>query len=76
MKTANLNQQKPIEIKLCQNVLGLTETEAVNLINQNYCIPFVVRRDKNRFEHKLPTGHSYRVNLEIIKGKVVRAYTG
>lgn len=67
---------KPIEVRLCQNVLGLSEAEAVNQISEMYCIPFVVRRDKNTFQPKLPTGHSYRVNLEVIKGKVVRAYTG
>jgi hypothetical protein len=76
MYSDHQNRYKSTELRLSFNVIGMTEEEAVNKINEKYCIPFVSKRDKMYFTPENPTGHSYRINLEVVKGKVVRTSIG
>lgn len=76
MYSNHQNTYKSTELRLSFSVLGMDEKEAVDKINSRQCIAFVSRRDKQRFLPASPTAHSYRINLEIIKGKVVRTSIG
>jgi hypothetical protein len=66
----NDKQFVTIESILCKKVLGMTEKEAVSLIEKNGRIAFVEKRDANWIKPECPTAHSYRINLSIKKGKV------
>lgn len=66
----NNNEFITIESVLCKKVLGMPEREAVSLIEKNGRIAFVEKRDSTWIKPECPTGHSYRINLSIKKGKV------
>lgn len=65
-----------IEDKLCRQVLGMKEGEAVSLIKERFCLPFIKRRDKLEFDYPNKCAYSYRINLTILKGSVIDAYIG
>lgn len=62
---------KTKESQLSRSVLGMSEKEAIKLIEKNGLIAFVEKRDKTEFYPSYPTAHSYRIKLTVRNGKVV-----
>ena len=76
MSFDNTKKINTVESRLCVGVMGLPEKEALSLIERAGRIGFVEKRDRETFEPKIPTGHSYRVRLTIRNGKVVSTSVG
>ena len=64
------------ELRLCREVMGLFEREAVSTVYRNGCFPFVVKREREDISYPNKTAHSYRVNLVIRKGRVISTFVG
>lgn len=56
--------------------MGLPEREALANIEREGRIGFVEKRDKQFFEPKSPTAHSYRIRLTVKNGKVINTSVG
>lgn len=56
--------------------MGLPEREALSSIEREGRIGFVEKRDKQFFEPKSPTAHSYRIKLTVKNGKVINTSVG
>jgi hypothetical protein len=71
-----LNKFVPDEERLCKQVLGMRENDAHYLIKEYECVPFTAKRDKINFDYSNKCAHSYRVNLVVLKNRVLNAYLG
>lgn len=76
MKLFETEPYKIIETTLCFKVIGMTEREAVSLIERNERVPFIEARDKQRFEHFDASWCSHRINLTIKRGRVTNTHIG
>lgn len=72
----NSNDFVTRESIVSRQVMGMTEKDAINLIEKNGLLWFVERKERQVFEPDSKVGHSYRIKLSLKKGKVYSTSIG